>query len=189
MVSLQKGGNVNLTKESPSLKSIHVGLGWKPRATTGAAFDLDSQVFIVDGEDKVLSDQHFVFFNNLSSPETAVRHQGDNETGEGEGDDEVVFVDLAKVPANAQKLVFTVSIYNAEALNQNFGQVANAYIRILDKDTEVEMARYDLSEDASTDRAMIFGELYRNGSDWRFRAVGQGRESLKALAQLYKVTI
>ena len=173
-VSLTKGGNVNLSKESPGLNKIAVGLGWDARATDGAAFDLDASVFLVKLDGKVRTDSDFCFYNNKVAGDGAVQHMGDNTTGEGEGDDEVVKVELAKVPGDLDKIIFTVSIYDAEARKQNFGQVNHAYIRIVNEENGVEIARYDLSEDASIETAMIFGEIYRIGTEWKFKAVGQG---------------
>ncbi|MGI5170632.1 TerD family protein [Spirillospora sp. CA-253888] len=176
-VSLTKGGNVSLTKQAPGLTAVIVGLGWDVRTTTGAEFDLDASALLVNGSGKVLSPQHFVYFNNLRSPEGAVEHTGDNLTGEGEGDDEQIKVILSLVPAEAARVVFPVSIYEGDKRGQNFGQVRNAFIRVVDLDTGTELARYDLSEDASTETAMVFGELYRNGTEWKFRAIGQGYAS------------
>jgi tellurium resistance protein TerD len=176
-VSLTKGGNVSLTKEAPGLKSVLVALGWDARTTSGADFDLDASALLVNPSSQVLSDAHFVFFNNLSSPDGSVQHQGDNLTGEGDGDDEVIKVDLEAVPAEVDKVVVVVSIYDAEARSQSFGQVRNAYIRVVNQLDGAELARYDLSEDASTETAMIFGEVYRNNGEWKFRAVGQGYAS------------
>ncbi len=176
-VALTKGGNVSLSKSAANLTSIAVGLGWDARSTTGADFDLDASALLTGDNGKVLSDAHFVFFNNLKSPEGSVEHTGDNLTGEGEGDDEVINVELPLVPLEAQKIVFTVSIYEAEARGQSFGQVANAYIRVVNRADGSELARYDLSEDASTETAMIFGEVYRRDNEWKFRAVGQGYAS------------
>ena len=173
-VSLSKGGNVSLTKEAPGLTAVLAGLGWDVRTTTGADFDLDASALMVGADGKILSDAHFVFFNNLHSPDGSVEHTGDNLTGEGEGDDEVIKVNLAGVPAECDKIVVTVSIYEAESRGQNFGQVRNAYIRIVNQANGTEIARYDLSEDASSETAMIFGEVYRNGAEWKFRAIGQG---------------
>ena len=173
-VSLSKGGNVSLTKEAPGLTAVNVGLGWDARTTSGADFDLDASALLVDPGSKILSDQYFVFFNNLTSPDGSVEHTGDNLTGEGEGDDEQINVDLSKIPAEVDKVVFIVSIYDAEKLNLSFGQVRNAFIRVVNQADNKELTRYDLSEDASTETAMIFGELYRNGTEWKFRAVGQG---------------
>ena len=176
-VSLSKGGNVSLTKEAPGLTSVMVGLGWDVRTTTGADFDLDASALLVKDDNKVLSPQHFVFYNNLKSPDGSVEHTGDNLTGEGEGDDEVIKVNLNAVPAEVSKIVFPVSIYEAESRGQSFGQVRNAFIRVVNQANGSEIARYDLSEDASTETAMIFGELYRQGGEWKFRAVGQGYAS------------
>ncbi|MGV9311190.1 TerD family protein [Streptomyces sp. NPDC003691] len=189
-VSLSKGGNVSLTKEAPGLSAVVVGLGWDVRTTTGTDFDLDASALLIDGGGKVLSDHHFVFFNNLKSPEGAVEHTGDNLTGEGEGDDEQIKVDLAAVPANAEKIVFPVSIHEGESRGQSFGQVRNAFIRVINQAGGAELARYDLSEDASTETAMVFGELYRHGAEWKFRAVGQGYASgLRGIAQDFGVNI
>ncbi|SEG59718.1 tellurium resistance protein TerD [Thermomonospora echinospora] len=176
-VSLSKGGNVSLTKQAPGLTAVTVGLGWDVRTTTGTDFDLDASAIVVDASGKVLSDQHFVFFNNLKTPDGSVEHTGDNLTGAGEGDDEQVKVNLAGMAAEAQRVVFAVSIYDADSRGQNFGQVRNAFIRVLNQGDGSELARYDLSEDASTETAMVFGELYRNGAEWKFRAVGQGYAS------------
>ncbi|MDX6257256.1 MAG: tellurium resistance protein TerD [Frankiales bacterium] len=173
-VSLIKGNNVNLTKQAPGLTAVSVGLGWDVRTTTGTEFDLDASAILCTDAGTVVSDRDFVFFNNLASANGAVQHTGDNLTGEGEGDDEVIKVDLTAVPAEAAKIVFPVAIYNGEARKQTFGQVRNAFIRVVDQANGDELARYDLSEDAGTETAMVFGELYRHGTDWKFRAVGQG---------------
>ena len=189
-VSLSKGGNVSLSKEAPGLSAVDVGLGWDARTTSGSDFDLDASALVVDGTNKILSDQHFIFFNNLTSPDGSVEHTGDNLTGEGEGDDEMIKVNLASVPQEAEKIVFAVSIYDAEARSQSFGQVRNAFIRIVNQSGGAEIARYDLSEDASTETAMVFGEVYRNGSEWKFRAVGQGYSSgLAGIARDYGVPL
>ncbi|MBM4569026.1 chemical-damaging agent resistance protein C [Rhodococcus hoagii] len=189
-VSLTKGGNVSLTKEAPGLTAVAVGLGWDLRTTTGQDFDLDASAIALGADKKVVSDQHFVFFNNLKSPDGAVEHTGDNLTGEGDGDDEIIKVDLAAVPANIDSIVFPVSIYDADNRSQSFGQVRNAYIRVVNQADNSELARYDLSEDASTETAMVFGELYRNGSDWKFRAVGQGYASgLSGIARDFGVNV
>jgi tellurium resistance protein TerD len=189
-VSLAKGGNVSLTKEAPNLTAVVVGLGWDARTTTGSDFDLDASALLTGGAGKVVSDQHFVFFNNLRSPDGSVEHTGDNLTGEGEGDDEQIKVNLAGVPADVEKIVFPVSIYEAESRQQSFGQVRNAFIRVVNQADGAELARYDLSEDASTETAMIFGELYRNGAEWKFRAIGQGYASgLRGIAQDYGVNV
>lgn len=189
-ISLTKGGNVNLSKEAPNLTNIAVGLGWNPRATDGQAFDLDAVAFLVNESGKVRSDADFIFFNNLKSADGSVEHTGDNRTGEGDGDDEVIKVDLSKVPADVSKVVFCAVIYDGQARNQNFGQVANAYIRIVNTQGDAEVARYDLSEDSSTETAMIFGELYKNNGEWKFRAVGQGfAGGLGPLAASYGVAV
>lgn len=189
-VSLTKGGNVSLTKEAPGLAAVAVGLGWDLRTTTGQDFDLDASAIALGADKKVVSDQHFVFFNNLKSPDGAIEHTGDNTTGEGDGDDEIIKVDLAAVPANIDSIVFPVSIYDADNRSQSFGQVRNAYIRVVNQADNSELARYDLSEDASTETAMVFGELYRNGADWKFRAVGQGYASgLRGIALDYGVNV
>jgi tellurium resistance protein TerD len=189
-VSLAKGGNVSLTKAAPNLTAVLVGLGWDVRATTGADFDLDASALLLNGEGKVLSDQHFVFFNNLLSPDGSVEHTGDNLTGEGEGDDEAVKVNLTMVPVECERIVFPVSIYDADNRGQAFGQVRNAFIRIVNQADNAELARYDLSEDASTETAMVFGELYRYQGEWKFRAVGQGYASgLAGIAMDFGVNV
>jgi tellurium resistance protein TerD len=189
-VSLNKGGNVSLTKEAPGLTAVLVGLGWDVRTTTGADFDLDASALMVGTSGKILSDAHFIFFNNLTSPDGSVEHTGDNLTGEGEGDDEVIKVNLQGVPQDVDKVVVTVSIYDAEARGQSFGQVRNAYIRVVNQAGEAEITRYDLTEDASTETAMVFGELYRNGPEWKFRAVGQGYSTgLRGIAQDFGVNV
>ncbi|MFE5581203.1 MULTISPECIES: TerD family protein [Kitasatospora] len=189
-VSLAKGGNVSLSKEAPGLSAVIVGLGWDVRTTTGADYDLDASALLCNALGKVVSDQHFVFFNNLRSPEGSVEHSGDNLTGGGDGDDEQIKVDLSRVPADVAKVVFPVSIYDADARLQNFGQVRNAFIRIVNQANGQEIARYDLSEDASTETAMVFGELYRNGAEWKFRAIGQGYASgLRGIATDYGVNV
>ncbi|MFH8343651.1 TerD family protein [Streptomyces sp. NPDC018045] len=189
-VSLSKGGNVSLTKEAPNLTAVVVGLGWDARTTTGTDFDLDASALLANDQGKVANDQNFVFFNNLKSPDGSVEHTGDNITGEGEGDDEQIKVNLAAVPADIAKIVFPVSIYDAENRQQSFGQVRNAFIRVVNQADGNELARYDLSEDASTETAMVFGELYRNGAEWKFRAIGQGYASgLRGIAQDFGVNV
>ena len=173
-ISLQKGGNVNLSKEAPSLKKMVIGLGWDPRATDGAAFDLDGSAFLLKVDGKVRSDADFIFYNNLKSVDGSVTHLGDNTSGAGEGDDEKLTIDLAMVPADVDKITIGVTIHEAESRKQNFGMVGKAYIRCLDANGDKEIARYDLSEDGSTETAMVFGEIYRAGADWKFKAVGQG---------------
>jgi tellurium resistance protein TerD len=189
-VNLTKGGNVSLTKQAPGLTAVIVGLGWDARTTDGAAFDLDASAIVCDADGKVLSDKHFVFFNNLATPDSAVRHSGDNLTGEGGGDDEQVQVNLAGLPAEAARVVFPVSIYTGDTTGQTFGQVRNAFIRVINQADQAELARYDLSEDASTETAMVFGELYRNGEEWKFRAVGQGYSAgLAGIARDFGVNV
>ena len=187
-ISLQKGGNVNLSKEAPGLKKVIIGLGWDPRATDGAEFDLDGSAFLLRADGKVRGDSDFIFYNNLKSTDGSVTHTGDNRSGQGEGDDEQLVVDLSLVPADIDRLAVSVTIHEAEARKQNFGMVSRAYIRCLNADGEREIARYDLSEDGSVETAMIFGELYRAGSEWKFRAVGQGyKGGLGPLARSYGV--
>ncbi|MGW1988993.1 TerD family protein [Embleya sp. NPDC001921] len=189
-VSLAKGGNVSLSKAAPGLTAVAVGLGWDARSTTGADFDLDASALLLGNDGRVLSDLHFVFYNNLTSPDGSVQHTGDNLTGEGDGDDETVNVDLASVPGDVQRVVFPVSIHDAVARDQSFGQVRNAYIRVVNRADNNELARYDLTEDASTETAMVFGELYRNGNEWKFRAVGQGYASgLAGIAKDFGVNV
>jgi len=189
-ISLTKGSNVNLSKEAPGLNKILVGLGWDARITDGAAFDLDASCFLVNPSGKVRSDGDFCFYNNKIVADGAVTHTGDNLTGAGEGDDESIKVELAKIPADIDKVVFSVTIHDAENRHQNFGQVSKAYIRVVNENDNTEVARYDLSEDASIETAMVFGELYRHGADWKFRAVGQGfAGGLGPLASSFGVSI
>ncbi len=189
-VSISKGGNVSLSKEEPGLSRILIGLGWDTRATDGVDFDLDASVFLLNNMGKVRNDLDFIFYNNLRSADGSVEHTGDNRTGEGEGDDEAVRVNLAGVPADVDKLSVTVTIHDAQARGQNFGQVDNAFIRVVNEDNGREIVRYDLSEDASTETAMIFGEVYRHGGEWKFRAVGQGYAGgLGPLATSYGVNV
>lgn len=172
-VSLTKGGSVSLTKAAPGLTKVFVGLGWDARTTSGSDFDLDAVAFILGSNGKVLNDQHFIFFNNLVSPDRTVEHTGDNLTGEGDGDDEVVNVNLEGLSPAVERIVVAVSIYDAVALQLTFGQVENAFIRVVNADNNAELARYDLSEDASVETAMVFGELYKDANGWNFRAIGQ----------------
>lgn len=189
-VSLSKGGNVSLSKEAPGLKAVRVGLGWDTRVTDGSAFDLDASVFLLGEAGKVRSDADFVFYNNKNGGNGSVVHQGDNLTGEGSGDDEVVAVSLDDVPADIQKLSFAVTIHDADARRQNFGMISNAFIRVLNEAGGAEIARYDLSEDASTETAMIFGDLYRHNGEWKFKAIGQGfAGGLGPLASSFGVNI
>lgn len=173
-VSLSKGGNISLSKEAPGLKAIVLGLGWDARATDGQSFDLDASAFLLNANGRVRSDADFIFYNQLRSADGSVEHTGDNTSGAGEGDDESIKVDLTRVSADVQRIAVTVTIHDADARRQNFGMVSNAFIRVVNAVDQKEVARYDLSEDASTETAMIFGELYRHGNDWKFRAVGQG---------------
>jgi tellurium resistance protein TerD len=173
-VSLSKGSNVSLSKEAPGLTKALVGLGWDLRATDGAAFDLDASAFITGADGKVRSERDFIFYNNLRSADGSIEHTGDNLTGVGEGDDESIKVNLGQIPADISKIVFAVTIHDAEARRQNFGMVANAFVRVVNQEDNKEIARYDLSEDASTETAMIFAEIYRNGGEWKFKAIGQG---------------
>jgi len=173
-VSLSKGGNINLSKNHPALKNIIVGLGWDVKRTDGASYDLDASLFMINLAGKVRTDEDFIFYNQRDSTCKSIHHTGDNKTGDGDGDDETIHVFLDKVPETIEKLIVCVTIHDAEKKKQNFGQVENAFIRIVSKDTNEEIAKFDLSEDASVETAMIFGEIYRSYGDWKFRAVGQG---------------
>ncbi len=189
-ISLSKGGNINLSKEEPGLSKVLVGLGWDVRSSDGDAFDLDASAFMLNASNKVRSDADFIFYNQLKSACGSVEHTGDNRTGAGDGDDEVVKLDLTKIPADVQKIAFSVTIHDAEARRQNFGMIASAYIRIVNELTSREIARYDLSEDASVETALIFGEIYRHNGEWKFRAVGQGyKGGLGPLAKNYGVSV
>lgn len=185
-LSLQKGANLSLSKTDPSLSRLLIGLGWDPRATDGTEFDLDASAFLLSSSGKVRSDADFIFYNQLKSADGSIEHAGDNRTGAGDGDDELLKVDLSRVPADIDKVVFTVTIHEADARKQNFGQVGGAFIRIVNEVTGAEVVRYDLAEDASTETAMIFAELYRNNGEWKFRAIGQGYAGgLKAVANSF----
>lgn len=173
-ISLAKGGNVSLSKEAPGIKQICIGLGWDARVTTGHDFDLDASAFLVNEAGRCRNEQDFIFYNNLKSVEGAVEHMGDNRTGEGDGDDEVIKIDLTKVPADVHRVAITVTIHDAQARGQNFGQVENAFARVINDETQQEVVRYDLSEDYSIEDAMIFCEIYRHNNEWKFRAIGQG---------------
>jgi tellurium resistance protein TerD len=189
-ISLAKGGNVSLSKEAPGLTKIMIGLGWDARATDGGDFDLDASAFLLGAGDRVRGDHDFIFYNNLQSSDGSVRHTGDNRTGDGDGDDESIEVDLSKVPAEVQKIAVTVTIHEGEANRQNFGMVSNAFVRVVDQTSGREITRYDLNEDASVETAMIFGEVYRHNNDWKFRAVGQGfKGGLGPLAKNYGVNV
>jgi tellurium resistance protein TerD len=188
-VTLAKGGNVSLSKAAPNLTQVQIGLGWSARSTTGADFDLDASALLC-ANGRVLGDEYFVFYNNLKSPEGSVEHTGDELVGGTGGDDETILVDLTQVPPAVDKIVFPVSIYDADARVQTFGQVSDAYIRVVNQSDGVELARYDLTEDASTETAMIFGELYRYNGEWKFRAVGQGYASgLRGIALDFGVNV
>jgi tellurium resistance protein TerD len=189
-ISLSKGGNVSLSKEAPGLVSVLVGLGWDARSTDGGDFDLDASAFLLREDGKVRSDSDFIFYNNLRSTDGSVEHTGDNLTGEGEGDDEAIKVDLSRVPADVARLAVAVTIHEAEARKQNFGMVSNAFMRVVNQGDGKEIVRYDLSEDYSVETAMIFGELYRHGAEWKFKAVGQGfAGGLAPLARGYGVSV
>ena len=189
-ISLIKGQNISLSKTDPSLKNVLVGLGWDARSTDGQDFDLDASVFMATENGKVPSDRHFIFYNQLVSPCGGVEHTGDNLTGDGDGDDESVIVRLDKVESNIKSLFITVTIHDAEARRQNFGQVSNAFVRIVNNDTSEEIVRFDLSEDYSTETAMVFGEIYRHNGEWKFRAIGQGYTGgLYSLCQQYGVNV
>lgn len=185
-LTLQKGGNLSLSKTDPTLTNVLIGLGWDPRATDGQDFDLDASAFLLGANGKVRSEADFIFYNQLKSADGSVEHAGDNRTGAGDGDDEVVKVDLTRVPADVDKIVFVVTIHEADARKQNFGQVGGSFIRVLNEKSSAEVVRYDLAEDASTETAMVFAELYRNAGEWKFRAIGQGYAGgLKAVANSY----
>ena len=174
-INLSKGQKVDLTKTNPGLKKVIVGLGWDVNAfDSGADFDLDAAAFMVGANGKCPTEKDFIFYGNLKHPSESVEHMGDNLTGEGDGDDEQIKIDLSKVPANIEKIAFTVTIYDAESRRQNFGQVSNAYIRIVDEVTNTEIIRFDLGEDFSIETAVVVGELYKHNGEWKFNAIGQG---------------
>jgi tellurium resistance protein TerD len=189
-VSLVKGANVSLDKAVPGLKSIMIGLGWDARATDGAGFDLDASAFLLSENDKIKQPKDFIFYNNLASGDGSVEHTGDNRTGEGEGDDESIKVNLAAVPEYVRKIAVVVTIHEADVRRQNFGMVSNAFMRIINTENNQEIARFDLTEDMSTETAMIFGEVYRHNGEWKFKAVGQGYSGgLGAMATNYGVSV
>lgn len=189
-ISLSKGGNLSLTKTDPGLEEIMVGLGWDVRSTDGQPFDLDASAFLLADNDKVRSDADFCFYNQLSVAAGSVAHQGDNLTGDGDGDDEQIKILLAQVPSDVSKIAIVVTIHEAEARRQSFGQVTNAFIRLVNNKTGNEITRFDLSEDASTETAMTLGEVYRHGAEWKFRAIGQGYTGgLAPLARNYGINI
>ncbi|KJV39444.1 MULTISPECIES: TerD family protein [Acinetobacter] len=189
-ITLNKGGNLSLSKTDPSLTQVLVGLGWDARATDGVDFDLDASAFLLGANDKVRGEHDFIFYNQPRSPEGSVEHTGDNRTGAGDGDDESLKIDLTRLPADVQKIIFTVTIHDAEARRQNFGQVQNAFIRIVNNASQHEIVRFDLNEDYSTETAMVFGELYRHNGEWKFRAVGQGYAGgLRMMCHQYGINI
>lgn len=190
-INLSKGQKVDLTKGNASLKHIMVGLGWDVNAfDSGADFDLDASAFMCGANGKCPTEKKFVFYGNLEHPSGAVKHQGDNLTGEGDGDDEQIFVDLKAIPESVDKIAFTVTIYEAQERRQNFGQVSNAYIRIVDEDTNQELIRYDLGEDFSIETAIVVGELYRHNGEWKFNAIGSGFQGgLAALCGHYGIQV
>jgi tellurium resistance protein TerD len=190
-ISLSKGQKVDLTKGNPSLKSIMVGLGWDVNAyDSGADFDLDAAAFMCGANGKCPSDKDFIFYGNLVHPSESVKHMGDNLTGAGEGDDEQIHVDLTKIPSNIERIAFTVTIYDADVRRQNFGQVSNAFIRIVDEATDTELIRYDLGEDFSIETAIVVGELYRHNGEWKFNAIGSGFQGgLAALCGHYGIEV
>lgn len=190
-ISLSKGQKVNLTKENPNLSKLLVGLGWDINKYDGRhPFDLDAAAFLLDKNGKVTNDKDFVYFNNLNHSSGSVIHTGDNLTGEGEGDDEQIKVDLSKVPANIEKIAFTVTIYDAEERKQSFGQVSNAFIRIVDETNNKELLKFDLGEDFSVETAVVVGEIYRHNGEWKFNAIGNGFQGgLSALGKNYGVNV
>lgn len=189
-ISLTKGGNLSLTKTDATLTKISVGLGWDTRSTSGDDFDLDASAFLLNAGGKARSTADFIFYNQLRSAEGSVEHAGDNRTGAGDGDDEVIRVDLALVPSDVERVAFTVTIHEAQARRQSFGMVENAFVRIVDERNNKEIVRYDLREDASVETALIFAELYRHSGEWKFRAVGQGfAGGLQALCHNFGINI
>jgi tellurium resistance protein TerD len=189
-LSLSKGQNLSLTKTDPSLKKMVVGLGWDPRATDGQEFDLDASAFLLTASGKIRTSEDFIFYNQKVSSCGSVNHTGDNRTGDGDGDDEQIKVDLSLIPADVQRIAITVTIHEAAQRSQSFGQVSNAFVRILNEESGKEVVRYDLTEDASTQTAMIFSELYRHNGEWKFKAIGQGYAGgLKAMCDQFGITI
>ncbi|MDR1867621.1 MAG: TerD family protein [Treponema sp.] len=190
-ISLQKGQKVDLTKGNPGLSKLVVGLGWDTNKYDGGAdFDLDASVFLLGESGKITGDSDFVFYNNARNPSESVIYMGDNRTGAGEGDDEQINVDLSKVPQTIQRIAFTVTIHEAESRRQNFGQVSNAFIRIVDEEKNIELLRFDLGEEFSVETALIVAELYRHGNEWKFNAIGNGFSGgLKALATNFGLSV
>lgn len=176
-LTLTKGSNLSLTKSDPGLDKVHIGLGWDPRTTTGDAFDLDASALLLGADGKVRSSADFIFYNQPSSADGSVVHKGDNRSGEGDGDDESIAVNLSNLATDIARIVFVVSIDQADARRQNFGQVRSAYCRVVNQETDSEVVRYDLSEDAAPETCMIFSEMYRHNGEWKFKAVGQGYAS------------
>ena len=190
-INLTKGQKVDLTKDNPNLTKIIVGLGWDVNAfDSGAAFDLDASVFMVGSNGKCPTEKEFIFYGNLTHSSESVKHMGDNRTGEGDGDDEQIEIDLTKIPANIDKIAFTVTIYDADERRQNFGQVSNSYIHIQDMITGTDLIRYDLGEDFSIETAIVVGELYRHNGQWKFNAIGSGFQGgLAALCGHYGIEV
>ncbi len=189
-ISLNKGGNLSLSKTDPTLVRILIGLGWDERATDGASFDLDASAFLLTASGRVRGDHDFIFYNQLKSQDGSVEHTGDNRSGQGDGDDESLLVDLSKVSPEVEKVAVTVTIHDAQSRGQNFGQIANAFIRVVNQDSGIEIVRFDLAEDYSTETAMVFGEVYRHNGEWKFRAVGQGYAGgLAAMCQQYGIQV
>ena len=190
-INLSKGQKVDLTKGNPGLKNVMVGLGWDVNAfDSGADFDLDAAAFMVDSNGKCPTEKEFVFYGNLEHPSGAIKHMGDNRTGDGEGDDEQIEVNLADIPANIEKIAFTATIYDAETRRQNFGQVSNAYIRLVNVETNEEIIRYDLGEDFSIETTVVVGEIYRHNGEWKFNAIGSGFQGgLAALCGHYGIEV
>ena len=190
-ITLAKGQKVDLTKSNPGLKNIVVGLGWDVNKYDGGfSFDLDTAAFLTGANGKVTSDTDFVFYNNLRHPSGSVTHLGDNLTGAGDGDDEQIKVALDQVPANIEKIAFTVTIHEALQRSQNFGQVSNSYIRVMDEASGTELIRYDLGEDFSIETAIVVGELYRHNGEWKFNAIGSGYQGgLAALCNNFEINV
>lgn len=190
-VNLQKGQRIDLTKGNAGLSKLVVGLGWDVNKYDGGAqFDLDAAAFLLGENGRVLKDTDFVFYNNPADEARVLEHMGDNLTGQGEGDDEQIKVDLSRVPPAYQKIAFTVTINEAEARKQNFGQVSNAFIRIVNEISGQELIRFDLGEDFSVETAVIFAELYRNAGEWKFSAVGNGfKGGLEAICKNYGIQV
>lgn len=189
-ISLTKGQKLSLAKAAPGLKTITIGLGWDPRPSDGQEFDLDASVFLLTERGMVSSDADFIFYNQTCSSCGSVEHSGDNRTGDGEGDDETINVDLTTLPASVQRIAIVVTVHEAKVRRQSFGQVKNSFIRIVDQANEKEICRYDLEEDYSGETAIVFGELYLEGSDWQFKASGHGHlGGLSAMCQKYGINL